>query len=260
MRLCAALAAVQIMAVCLVPQYEGTRFKRIAYGDRNVSSLWRSIVVQLQHVGSHSNVHMCGGTLVSSDLVLTAAHCLSGKEELRLKFTSNDPLCVNDTGKFVAVMPLIHRSFTDMTWLSVTTHRPLRRSKIFFNDIAALQLKSTIDCLTNVIPPTVISMTTSKFITNETLCHVVGWGATEGIPTDRHLRRSLGDGIFAGNIRPRSPVLKKAKVQLLPEETCSTAYGLDFSALPSELLCATDPTHQGLDACEVVPTLFCIIT
>ncbi len=179
MRLWEALTAAHILSVLVQPVL--VRKKRIAYGDSNVSAAWRSVVVQLQHISSRNDAGVCGGTLISSDLVLTAAHCLTSMKEPRLKIITDDPNCTTDTEEFVTVKTFIHPAFTDKNWLVDTNYRTLRRSRLFFNDIALLQLQSNISCLTDgFVPPITIDLATANFITNSTLCHVVGWGSSEG--------------------------------------------------------------------------------
>ena len=89
----------------------------------HVSSTWNDL----------SERSLCGGSIISKNLIMTAAHCVRDKTDLYIGFSSfviagNSDMTTNGTSKVFVRSILIHPEFNDTRRLS--------------NDIALLRLQS----------------------------------------------------------------------------------------------------------------------
>lgn len=149
----------------------------------------------------------CGGALISSDRLVTAAHCVSGlrwvPQSLTVTFDRSD-LSAHD-GTSVAVSKVwVHPGFHETTFNGQTVEH---------NDVAVLTLAQ------RQTRPTIEIAGTDVFQRNSTGT-VLGWGTTS--ETD----------FF--NVR-----LKAATVPLVSDATCAKAYGSSFDS--RDMVCAGSP-------------------
>lgn len=163
--------------------------------------------VSLQYKG----YHQCGGSIVSTTFILTAAHCTyqTKARELSVRLATDR---VNSGGELFSVRSTyIHPSYDPSS---------------FNNDFSLVQLRMAINLKAGVkvviaLPPP------SDPIAEGTSAYVSGWGET------------LNDNESNGYLRA-------VAVPIVNQNTCRRAY----SSLTSNMVCAGD-MNGGIDSCQV---------
>ncbi|KAI2656420.1 Chymotrypsin-like protease CTRL-1 [Labeo rohita] len=141
----------------------------IIHGNEALSWPWQ---VSIQ---TSRGQQFCGGTLISNNWVLTAAHCLVQPGYHYVVLGQND-LASND--EFVQVKKVA----------KVITHPDFNKPVDFNNDIALLKLSSPVKMTAYVSPICLPSSFTS--IRPGTLCVITGWGETENEANPRFLHEA----------------------------------------------------------------------
>uniref|UniRef100_A0A3Q0T199 Transmembrane serine protease 7 n=1 Tax=Amphilophus citrinellus TaxID=61819 RepID=A0A3Q0T199_AMPCI len=174
-----------------------TGFERIVGGVNSVEGEW-PWQVSLHFSGSL----YCGASVLSSDWLISAAHCFSKQRSLLLHSNSSFIYV-----KYVAEIQriVVHEYYSAQT---------------FDYDIALLQLKKPWPPSLSPLVQPVCLPPTSHTVTDSHRCVVTGWGY-----------RSEEDKVLPS-------VLQKAEVSLLSQTECKKRYGL----ISPRMLCAGVPS------------------
>ncbi|XP_076061281.1 trypsin-1-like [Oratosquilla oratoria] len=159
----------------------------------------------------------CGGTIINSKYIVTAAHCVDGDDpsDIRVVVGEHDYTSVSETDvtKRLSVKSIkVHENYNSNT---------------FDNDIAIIELEEPIDFPSNnKIAPVCMPDTTTDYSNVEAI--VSGWGTT-----------SSGGG--------QPNVLHEVTVTTLTNTDCESKYSA--SMITDNMICAGDP-NGGKDSCQ----------
>ncbi|KAM9424747.1 chymotrypsin-like protease CTRL-1 [Pholidichthys leucotaenia] len=173
--------AVRLLILCAVLTGSSTQDcgtaplnSRIVGGQNSTAGSWP------WQVSIHLNLvraHICGGTLISDQWVLTAAHCIiinsASAWTLYLGRETQAGPNNNEVSRGVSQV-IVHPKFNDT---------------LFNNDMALMKLISPVN-FTDYIRPICLASSSSQFF-NSTLCWATGWGklgATEDLPDSQPLQ------------------------------------------------------------------------
>ena len=167
----------------------------------------------------------CGGTLVASKYVITAAHCMFFDQN------AQQPLAVNDVKIRIGDHDLAAPGETSMPEMTVSVSKIINHPSYapaggsLNNDIAVLELTDEVDL--NIYTPACLAETNDTASFYGKIAQVYGWGTT-----------SSGGAT--------SSKLLEVDVTVVTPEQCSTSMG----PMEGGQICAGG--EQGKDSCQVL--------
>jgi trypsin len=166
------------------------------------------------HPTNYNGVY-CGASLISSDWVLTAAHCVQGYSAAGL---------VVDLGMHTVGGTNPYRQTKTLSQIIV---HPQYNSSTMDYDYALLRMSSAATLNSAVAPIALATSSDAALYANGVNAIVSGWGTT-----------SSGGSV--------SSVLRKATVPIVDNATCNSNYG---GGITARMVCAGFP-QGGVDSCQ----------
>ncbi|XP_049628491.1 chymotrypsin-C [Suncus etruscus] len=145
---------------CGVPSFLPNLATRVVGGDNARPHSW-PWQISLQYLKDDTWRHTCGGTLIASNFVLTAAHCISKGRTYRVGLGKNNLLVEDEAGSV----------FMDVD--SITVHEKWS-SFLVRNDIALIKLADHVE-LSDTIQVACLPEADSV-MPQDYPCYVTGWG------------------------------------------------------------------------------------
>ncbi|XP_060951376.1 testisin [Limanda limanda] len=205
-----AAGTILILLMCIVLLNQGSKAQdcgdaplntRVVGGENATAGSW-PWQVSVHYLGSHN----CGGTLISDQWVLTAAHCILTNQinvwTLYFGRETQSGLNVNEVSRKVSQV-IIHPNYNN-TMLN--------------NDAALMKLSSPVT-FNNYIKPICLASNTSEFF-NSTLCWATGWGK-----------------LTKNETLPATMKLQEVKIPVIGNKKCSCTYQEEID-ITNQMICA----------------------
>ncbi|XP_040587877.1 coagulation factor XI isoform X1 [Mesocricetus auratus] len=202
------------LRLCKMDNVCTTKIKpRVVGGTASVHGEWPWQVSL--HITSPTQGHLCGGSIIGNQWILTAAHCFSGVEmskNLRVYGDIVNQSEINEDTAFFRVQEII-------------IHDQYKTAESGY-DIALLKLETTMNYTDSQRPICLPSKGDRNVLYTE--CWVTGWG-------------------YAGPRGEIQSTLQKAKIPLVSNKECQTGYR--NHKITNRMICA-GYKEGGKDACK----------
>ncbi|XP_055843699.1 trypsin-like [Episyrphus balteatus] len=164
--------------------------------------------------------HVCGGSLITSRIVLTAAHCIAASLDKPIQYRSprDFTLVMGDTYLIRKISGTLQFDVQQ-----IVVHPNFNKPASLENDIAMMFFSGNVPSNQNNVH--LIALNKAPLAAN-TLCNVSGWGKINSV-------------LIPNN-------LMQATVPIVPQTTCERSYG----RLPQTMMCAGFMATGGVDACQ----------
>ncbi|XP_014486729.1 PREDICTED: chymotrypsin-2-like [Dinoponera quadriceps] len=161
--------------------------------------------VSLQNKGS--NFHFCGGSVLNDNYVITAAHCVDGKQPGSLQVIAGTINLNNPKSKHEVEQIIVHKEYNP--------------SNSWRNDIALLKVKT-------------------PFVTSADISHIP-------LPPKGHVVNAEDVAVVSGWGRlwesgPTTEKLQRVNIQIADQDSCKRKYNAMGYNVHATQVCAYDPT------------------